>query len=177
MRKIGSDKEIERKRKTGAFIISLFLLGILVVATFGYAFLYSPSSAENTPVVPEGKFAAELDGQTFYLSNSESAVEEIPVEISSTIDSFVNVPLYFDVKNQLILSELLPIFQRYSSKIQPACYGECEENLPEKNCDSENLIVWRESSENKVSQEGNCIFIDGDLKSADAFIYSLIPEN
>ena len=61
----------------------------------------------------------------------------------------------------------------YSYRIQDACYGECERDLPEKSCE-EKIIVFRESQEKQIYQEGNCIFIDGDLSSVDAFLYKIL---
>ena len=62
---------------------------------------------------------------------------------------------------------------RYASRIQEACYGECERDFPEKDC-SENLIVFKEMEERKIYQEEKCIFIEGDLLSVDAFLYKIM---
>ena len=51
---------------------------------------------------------------------------------------------------------------------------ESDRNLPEKECNGDyNFIVIRESEIEKVYSEDNCIFIDGDIKSIDAFIYNI----
>ena len=99
-------------------------------------------------------------------------IENIPVEISSTPESFIGKKLYISAKNQGVLQELASTIGTFASGMQEACYGKCEENLPEKDC-TENLIVWKESAENKVYQQDSCIFIEGDITAADAFIYKL----
>jgi regulator of sigma D len=56
--------------------------------------------------------------------------------------------------------------------MQEACYGSCERNLPEKNC-TENIIIFKDSKENSVTQQDKCVFIEGDLRTVDAYIYKL----
>jgi len=60
----------------------------------------------------------------------------------------------------------------YASRVQEACYGKCDKNLPEKSC-NDSLIVFRQNDSEKISQSDNCIFIEGNLRDADAFIYKL----
>jgi hypothetical protein len=62
---------------------------------------------------------------------------------------------------------------RYASRFQEACYGECEKDLPEKDC-SEKLIVFRESEVKKVYEEGSCVIIEGDMVAVDAFLYRVL---
>ena len=47
---------------------------------------------------------------------------------------------------------------KFASKVQNACYGQCNEDLPEKTC-TDNLIVISYSNTSKVYQQDNCIFI------------------
>ena len=98
---------------------------------------------------------------------------EIPLEISMKINDFSGKTLYIDSENLAVNGEILNNLGKYSYRIQEACYGECERNLPEKSCE-DNFIVFRESEERNVYQEENCIFIDGDLSSVDAFLYKIL---
>jgi len=102
------------------------------------------------------------------------SIENIPVDISLTPESYLGGNIYIESDNQGILQELASTIGSFS-RLQEACYGKCEENLPEKTCD-DNLIVWKESAENKVYQENNCVFIEGDISAADAFIYKLFNQ-
>ena len=65
---------------------------------------------------------------------------------------------------------------RYTGRIQEACYGKCDKDLPEKDC-TQNLIVWKDSAENKVYSQGKCVFIEGDLRAVDAFLYKIFELN
>jgi len=176
MRKIGTEAEIERKRKRNILILSVFMLLVLVIGTFGYGFITGTGNAQqeqpaSTINLVGGKWEINSNGQLFYFSIHPAQVEKVPVEFTSV--DYSNSPVYIVSDNQEIYLELSSTLNRLSPKIQPACYGQCEEDLPEKNC-AENLIVWRDSLENKVYQEQNCIFIEGGMKSVDAFLYKLL---
>jgi len=175
---------MEKKRKRSVLIISIFILTILVLGTVGYAFTYSPgfSSSSNTnsnqPPVNGitnlgNQFAVSFEGQTFLLSNSPESLKEITVEGSFSLDDYVETSYYVDAENDIMAGEILSVLGLYSREIQPACYGPCEEDLPEKDC-SEKMLVIRDRVENKVYKEDNCVFIEGDLRAADAFIYHLL---
>ena len=176
MRKIGTEAEIERKRKRNILVLSVFMLFVLVVGTFGYGFITgtrgSPQEQETSTInLVGGKWEIKSNGQLFYLSIHPAQVEGIPVEITST--NYAASPLYIIAENQEVYLELSSTLNRFAPQIQPACYGPCEADLPEKTCE-DSLIVWRDSLENKVYQEQNCIFIEGDMKAVDAFLYRLL---
>jgi flagellar basal body-associated protein FliL len=175
MRKIGTEKQIEKKRKSSA-LISIFFLAILVLGTIGYAFVSGPGKSnkqEPQVITPTGKFAINFEGQTFYLTNPTEDTVDVEVLATNTLNNYVNAPIYISSNNDAVNSELAAVLAKYASRMQKACYGKCEEDLPEKNC-TENLIVWKDSTENKVYQEQNCVFIEGDLKAVDAFLYHLL---
>ena len=182
MRKLGYQAQIERKRRTTTIIASIVMLLILVVSTAGYALLYNPSppsqstSEEYSITQVNGQWRVVLSGNEFYLLNSPQQVSDIPIEISSTINLFNSKTLYIDSQNPTIFNEIASNLGKFSSRVQEVCLGECERDLPEKDC-SENLIVYIETEQNKVYQENNCIFIEGDIKSADALIYKLLGIN
>lgn len=180
MRKIGSNRVMEKKRKIGTIIISIFILLLLVVGTVGYAFISNPGSItqrDNTPtdgvVDLGGTWAVTIQGRTFYFSNSPEEVRDIPVDITVTLQTYAGNTLYLDSEDQTVTQEILATLGQFSSRFQEVCQGSCpNRNLPEKDC-TENLIVWRESDENKVFQQDNCVFIEGNLEAVDAFIYTL----
>ena len=179
MRKIGTDNQIE-KRKKSTLAIGIFILVLMVLSTLGYAFIYGPgfSSQQDNPQSSEptnvgGKWAVNFEGQTFYFTHSKDEVSEIEVSSTANLNDYVNTQLYVDSTNQAVNSELAAVLARYSSRIQRACYGSCEEDIPEKDCTT-NLIVWKDAAESKVYQEQNCVFIEGDLRAVDAFLYHLL---
>ena len=179
MRKILSEKESEKKRKTNTLLLSIVMLAVLLVGTIGYGFMSSTRTPKNNDGETNssirnvgGRWEINYNNNLFYLDNSLEEVKNISVTSYSTLSSLAKSTLYISSDNDAVFSELYSVLGRYA-KTQKACYGPCEEDLPEKNC-TDNLIVWKDSAENKVSQEGKCIFIEGDLRAADAFIYKLL---
>jgi hypothetical protein len=176
MRRIMSQADLDAKRKRNTLIISLFMLGILVFGTVGYAVSLTSkedSSSGNGITNLGDRWEVPYQGQNFYLSNSPDDVKNISVSIESTLSTYSSSPVYIVSGNNAVGTEITSVLSSFSPRIQKACYGSCEENLPEKDC-TENLIIWRDSLENKVYQEENCVFIDGDLKAVDAFLYKLL---
>ena len=86
-------------------------------------------------------------------------------------NNYAGSTVYVVSENQAVFFEISATMGRFL-RVQEACYGPCEEDLPEKNC-TDNLIIWQDSPENKVYQEENCVFIDGDMRTVDAFLYDL----
>jgi hypothetical protein len=185
MRKIGSEQEDDRKKKRNVLYISGFMLLILVGGTVGYGFLSGSSNSisgtdseltEGEVTQVGNQWTVRIGSQFFYFSNSPESIQEVQVDISNNLNSYVGTTLYIVSENDAILSQLGSLLSGYAARVQEACHGPCEENLPEKEC-SDNLIVWIDSLENKVYQEDNCIFIEGDTRAVDAFIYRMIGIN
>jgi len=89
------------------------------------------------------------------------------------LNDYAGLPLYIDSDVDSVSSEVVLTLGRFASRVQGACYGECETDLPEKDC-SENLIIIRDSLENRVYQEEKCVFIEGDVATADAFLFRVL---
>ncbi|MDO8459672.1 MAG: hypothetical protein Q7S74_01050 [Nanoarchaeota archaeon] len=181
MRKIILKENLERKRKRNVTLASIFLFAILILSTVGFALFSADQSAQpQTPTnssgitdLGGGRWGIALGDKSIVLSNSLATVKDIPVEISTNLISYTQSPIYISSKNDAIAREIANALSSYANRIQNACYGQCEENLPEKTC-SDNLIVWVDKTENKVYQKDNCIFIEGDMRAVDAFIYHLL---
>jgi hypothetical protein len=63
-------------------------------------------------------------------------------------------------------------------RVQPVCLEECEEDLPIKTCSAtETIVVFEESNETAIVEEGNCIFVKARseemLKAADRLVFCL----
>lgn len=178
MRKIGSDKEDERKRKRNVLLISLFILFVLLIGTIGYGFLSKTDYANQDETSQKIRYTGSswivnINGQDYQFSNSPDSVSNISVNIDGNLASYVSSPLYIASDNNAVNVEIYSALNRHISRIQNACYGPCEKDLPEKDC-TENLIVWKDSPENKVFQTDKCIFIEGDLAAVDAFLYKFL---
>lgn len=177
MRKIETEEEIEaRAKKRGRYLV-IFMLIILLGSTAGYAFLSFEEDSgqeggeENYQDV-NGKWVVNINGQKIYLTNSKEDVSNISVNVGTTVRDFSGKTAYIVSDSALAFSELAYPIEFYASRVQEACYGKCDKNLPEKNC-TDNLIVFRQNETEMISQKDNCVFISGTLKSVDAFIYKL----
>ena len=184
MRKLGSEKEIETKRKRNTLLLSIFMLGVLVVGTIGFGFMSSLRTSSNgdgkkdTNIRNVGdRWEVIINNQAFYFQNSPDDVKNISVSTYLNLNTYTSKPLYIVSENPAVTNEIFSNLIRYVPRIQEACYGPCNNSdLPEKNC-TDNLIIWRDSLYDKVYQEDNCIFIEGDMKVVDAFLYKLLNLN
>jgi hypothetical protein len=185
MREIGSEEKIEKRNKRNAVIISIVMLGILVISTAGYAFITGTENRDDKDSEPDsgvqqrGEYwVFEFEGKVLQVSSSLEQVENTSVSISPqiTLDKYRQKPLYIASNNTGISYELGSTIGRFAQRAQAACYSNCTDNLPVKNC-YDNLIVWRESEENRVYQNDSCVFIEGDLRTVDAFIYRIFGIN
>jgi|SRR3989338_1580058 len=177
MRRIETAKEKAIGQKKKARIISFFMLLILVGSIAGFAFLSNPddnAQANNGKKVQNigNQWAVNFNGDNIILNNGPDDVKNVSMSIVSDLNSFYGKDLYISSNNTGVTSEIASTLGRYVSKVQRACYLKCEEDLPEKDC-TENLIVYVENKENRVYQEDNCIFIEGDLRATDAFLYKI----
>lgn len=186
MRKLESAEEIERREKRRNRILTFFMLGILVLSTLGFAFFYNASpttdpgqeiensNLDGRPKIEQSgdRWSVRFGDQTLLFSSSPEIAKNISANFSLTLSDFQSLPLYLFIKNEGIKAEVASTLGLYTQRVQEACYGKCEENLPEKNCSS-NLIVWKESGENRVYGGEKCIFIEGDIRAADAFLYRI----
>ncbi len=185
MRGIETQEEIKKKERRRARFFSIFMLLILVGSTIGFAFFYSPtgqnqkSNQGNANQEDEEFFQSgnawnvNIGGEIFSFANKPSEVRDIEVETSFVIGDYTNRPLYIDASEAAYI-EIGSTLGRYSERTQKACYDSCNNSeLPEKNC-TENLIILESSQENKVYQNDRCIFIEGDIKAVDAFLFKTL---
>jgi hypothetical protein len=177
MRKIETGEQIERRRKRNAKIGGIIMLLILVISSAGYAFISSDSETggnKSGGVYGVGdRWALDVNGGTLYFSHSLENVSDIIVDTSFSLNDYYQKPLYVVSDNPIITNEVGLSLGKYVIRMQNACYENCTSDLPEKNC-SDNLIVYNPKIENKVYQKDNCIFIDGDLRAVDAFLYRIV---
>ena len=179
MRKIVLKKNLENKSKRNTIIFSIIMLFLLVISTAGYAFMSGSKNSKETKdkdskIQQIGNYwVLTLDGEKIYFSSSPEDVKDIEVSMNSiNLNTYKNKPLYIDSENQGITNEIGSSLGKYAERTQLACYRECERDLPLKTC-SDNLIIWKESEENHVYQNKSCVFIEGDMKAVDAFLYKL----
>ena len=186
MRKIETQEEVEKKQKRNKIVIGFVLIFLMVFSTAGFALIGNDSGSNsqgNGQNSQESYYNGQywvynIEGQEYYFTNSKELTQNqnISVNIITTSTNFIGSSLFIDSKSDIITNEISINLGKFAARIQKACYGKCDEDLPEKDC-TENLIVYKSSEEKKVYQQGNCIFIDGDLTTVDAFLYKLLEVN
>lgn len=179
MRTIGKKEDHALKAQKNGRNFALFILGMLVLSSIGYAFLSNPNvgtqttSQKNSGVVQVGdRWVFGESGSEISLTYSPEEVENVSVSFFGNLNDYVQEPLFLDIENPGILNEIASPLQQYASRMQEACYGNCSRDLPEKDC-TENIIIFKENTVQSVRQQERCVFVEGDMRAADAFIYNL----
>jgi hypothetical protein len=180
MRTIETAETRKRKKKRNTMIMSIFMLVILLMGTVGFAFSFNsgdtgaigPADGGNTGPYSD-RWSYPYGDQILYFRNGPEEVADSEVNIELRINDYSGKDLYIVSSGDSRFEEEIALnLQDFVPRLQRACFGECVEDLPEKDC-SDNLIIFEESTNNVAFQDGNCIFIEGDLKTVDAFLYKI----
>ncbi|MBS3091276.1 hypothetical protein J4217_02395 [Candidatus Pacearchaeota archaeon] len=179
LRKIESAEEkAKREKRRNRLLIGVMLL-LLLGSTAGYSFL--SGDKDNAQKVGSngvqnigGQWAANYNGQTLYFSSSPETAKNISLSTFFSLQDYYQKSVYVvaDTDSSNVNYEIASTLGQYTGRMQPACYGSCDKDLPEKNC-TDYLIVWNSSAANNVYQKDNCVFIDGDITAIDAFLYKI----
>lgn len=179
MRKIESKELSDARSKRRTRILTFILLGMLILSSAGYAFFSNPDDAGDQQDSPYGVrnlggvWGLQYGERAHYFLTSPETAKDVLIDMQKSLGDYAGTTVYVAAENKGILNEIASNLQPYTSRLQEACYGNCTANdLPEKDCSS-NLIIWVESSQKRVYQNQNCIFIEGDMSAADAFLYRL----
>lgn len=185
MREIGKVEDSEKKRQRNSTYIAIFMLLTLVLSTVGFALFYNDTSKtsnnsnnlENNSaaltIQQQGdRWAVPFRGQYLSFAYSPNSTN-INFETDKDVNSYYGSNLFIDSKKDYVTSEITSTLDKYVLQTSRACYGHCLENIPEKNC-TDNIIIFNESSVQKIRQKDNCIFIDGDLRTVDSFLYRIL---
>ena len=193
LKKILSRDEVERKKKRSQIVVGVVLTFLLVVSTLGYSLM--SNDEENGDSVNEfgidfvrdgGLWKVVFDGGIFGFQYLPSEVDDVFVSGFYDAEEYVNDVLYFVDVNEGA-SEILNNLGGYVLRYQSACLrqaeegggkreegGECEGDLPIKDCDS-NLIIFESGDETMVWRNESCVYIVGDgVRGADAFLYKAL---
>lgn len=172
IRRIKSREEIERAEKIKGRWITGVLLFLLLASTAGFAFTSGDRNSGQTSNTDQtqvnGKYAITFGSTTLYFSSSIQQVKNISVNMTSNLNSYYGRTLYLDSNNSFVTNEIGTTLGNYVS-LRLACYGKCDQDLPEKTC-NDSIIVYRTSSVDRVYESGNCTFVDGDIRAVDAFL-------
>ena len=188
MRKKLISKEMQkRKEKRNQYI----LVGVMVIILFGSVFgiivgTNTGSSAkkltyEGHTLNTNGYFYnMTVNNKVIYVSNNPNNLSiNYTIEAMPTASSFAGLPLYIDAGASTPSQEIYENMYGYAQRIQSACLANSTCNdptLPIKNCE-ENMIIIKESTQNKIYTQGKCTFIEGTTKDlnklTDIFILKL----
>lgn len=179
MRRIELPEIIEKRKRRNRLIVGIILIALMVLSTAGYALLSGSSGSpeeeqtSNGELVYNGQYwLAEKGGKQLAFSSSLEEVQGVPVSIRLSAESYSGSSVYIDSADSYSLNELGNNLYGIAGRVQEACYGNCNKNLPEKNC-TEHLIVVRPAEKESVYQQDNCVFIDGGIVAVDAFLYRI----
>ena len=183
MKSIQTAEQRESSRKRRTQVMGIVLVVLMLGSTIGYAFSLFFSSTSPDTIAPQilpptnQPITVTYNGLSFQLSSTQDDIAGIPVNITARISDYTGFPVFIATEDVSATQELTAILSRYASRIQQACYGPCtQQDLPEKECD-ENLIVVSANITKNVYQQEQCIFIQGDVRAVDAFLYNLFQRS
>jgi hypothetical protein len=173
IRKIESQAEMERKSTKRTRILTTVMLLILVGSTFGAYFGFREQGNTDNGIQNLGnQWAMNFNDQQLVFSSPPNVTKSTTFDLDYNLQIYSQKTVYVVAENRAFSYEVGSTLGRYTARIQEACYGNCSLNLPEKNCD-DFLIVMRENNESRVYQQDNCVFIDGNIETVDAFLYRI----
>lgn len=172
-----STREQRRKRIGGIVIIVLLLLSTLGFALSIVGIGDNSTTVENTQGFSyNGQYWVYTAGLQQYHFLHHPNETNYSVQLTKNLADFSNKQVYVDSEVIGGAQEIANNLGLYSGKISEACYGECDRDLPEKNC-TDPLIVIRESEIESVREEESCVFIEGNMKTIDAFLHRILGIN
>lgn len=184
IRKLESKGESEKKRKRNTFILSVVMISILLFSTAGYFSMREDTSSANGEKRVENigdSWVLKYGDQTMTLSNSPESAANVSIFMLKNLQSFYGKTVYVASDSDAGYYEIDSSLGRYTERLQPACYGKCNKNYPEKDCNNTMIIIRAlnesvseiELGKGKVYEQDNCVFIEGGLSAVDAFLYRI----
>jgi hypothetical protein len=184
IRKIESAEESERKRKRNTLILSILMIAILLFSTAGYFSMRDNEDTTNSNKNVENigdSWILKYGDQSLRLSNSPESAENVSILMFKNLESYYGKTVYVAYENEVQFYEVASTLGRYTERMQPACYGKCEKDFPEKTCNDTMIVIKNlnetEPGKSKIYEEDNCLFIEGNLVAVDAFIYKIFGVN
>ncbi|MEK6915682.1 MAG: hypothetical protein AABW89_04040 [Nanoarchaeota archaeon] len=171
--------EQRRKRIGGIVIISLLLLSTIgfAISIVGIGGNGASNPGDTQGFSYNGQYWVYSAGsQKYYFTKHVDEINISSYSLDKTLADFAGKQIYID-SEPVGLQEIYNNLGQYAGKINEACYGPCEKDLPEKDCSSDILIVVRGSLNQSIYEQESCIFIDGDIGTIDAFLYKVLGIN
>ena len=170
MRKIETKEATEKRQTRNKVIIAVIFIGLMVLSTAGFALfsgngITKKSSKTYNDVEfktnDNGYWEFKIQGQSFQTSFTPEETESISADAIS-ISELSGKPIYFVNSDPASANEILYNIGRYATRYQDVCLKDLNctnsDNIV-KTCD-DNLIVFKESDEDSVKRDNNCLFIN-----------------
>lgn len=163
------------------------LAAIMILSTVGYAINRESSEEGKKITYKEIEFVQQDDSWFATIGNVEFAfrynpqeTEDIASFLTIGINDYSGKPLYISSDNFDAEIELYRNLDSIILRRQYACLeGEnCKnEEYPVKTCEY-NFIIIKEANSNSITQENNCVFIEGNknetIRLIDKFLYKTL---
>jgi hypothetical protein len=188
MRKIISKEAEEKKRKRNQLVVGIILIAVMVFSVLGYSLSSFGNNSSESIVKYNGfKFTQTSNFWDVNVGNYAFSFKYNPTQtekINSTLNllsSYDGKPLYISSENMEAETEIyknLFYQNQIVQRIQEACLeGEkCSGDYPIKTC-QDNFIIIKESTNNIVRQQNNCVFIEGKKENftelSDGFLFKI----
>lgn len=171
MRKLQTPEEKEKREKTTKAILGIALMALLLLSTAGYAFYGSEKTEDKTnePYFDGNYWIYPVSGTYLSLSTEPQKLQEA-LGLFRLPQGYAPSSSFYLATNPETRNYMSGNLGQFFNVIN-ACYGSCEEDLPEKDC-SEPMIIYTTSDSNRVSINESCLLIEGSQEYLDAFIYS-----
>lgn len=190
---MSAKKDEEKRQKKNQMIIGITLTLLMIFSVFGIIVNSMGTTEEGETLnyrglelIDQGShYQLTIGDYQFYLSENPNTLPKLDYDmnITTTITKYASAPLYIDSTNYQASREIVQNIQGYALRIQEACINEEDcpsEDVPIKTCD-DNVIVIRESEENRIYEEQSCVYIEGReedlLKLTDTFILKILGIN
>ncbi len=170
MRKIETKKDKDKKTRRNQIIVGGVLIFIMFFSVLGYGFggrtSNNGSSDSNTNSYNgynfekvNGFWRTEFGNGYLFFIYSPSEVLNLDIPPLS-LDKYSNKTVYLYSENPDAEAEIYYNLNQIGSNVVKSCYGNCSGNLPVMTC-QDNLVVVRESENESIRNEQNCVFIEG----------------
>lgn len=195
IKRLESKEKRRKKEKRNQFILGAVLIFVMFASVFGIVFSYSLGSSSSTATpnsdidyrgykfnIGYGYYNTSLGNAKFYFSLEPNATDLLPVEVnlSKKISDYSGKEVYVSSSSYTPYRELAQNLNQFVMRIQEACAkGEpCpDKTLPTKDC-TDNLIIIKNSTTNKIYEKDNCVYIEGNqrdiLTLTDEFLLKII---
>ncbi|MEK6897845.1 MAG: hypothetical protein AABX28_00640 [Nanoarchaeota archaeon] len=187
MRKLTSKAEDARKNRRNQIFLGMILVFIMLFSVLGYSFQGNVGeNAESTDKINYNGFEFTKQGDFWLLNKNEinfifknNPKEVSAIYFSGKLIDYENKMLYVYSESAEAESEIRANMFQFVAGIENACpeNSNCSGNLPVKKCD-ENFIIIKESEEERITRDMNCIFLEGSgeelIKVADEFLFNIL---